>query len=128
MISVFFFFSSRRRHTRWNCDWSSDVCSSDLSGAAGASRAAWAAWAVACSALSLTGAARELGGPARVAAARSGLLLALLARLLARRPPGAAQAGHRRHAGDAAAEHGLHLLLALEEVRDQLGDLADGDP
>src|SRR6266481_8977390 len=28
--SYFFFFSSRRRHTRWNCDWSSDVCSSDL--------------------------------------------------------------------------------------------------
>src|SRR6266481_7337177 len=27
---VFFFFSSRRRHTRWNCDWCSDVCSSDL--------------------------------------------------------------------------------------------------
>src|SRR5438309_11600916 len=27
---IFFFFSSRRRHTRWNCDWSSDVCSSDL--------------------------------------------------------------------------------------------------
>src|SRR5438309_8322022 len=27
---TFFFFSSRRRHTRWNCDWSSDVCSSDL--------------------------------------------------------------------------------------------------
>ena len=26
-----FFFSSRRRHTRWNYDWSSDVCSSDLS-------------------------------------------------------------------------------------------------
>src|SRR5438309_3767759 len=26
------FFSSRRRHTRWNCDWSSDVCSSDLAG------------------------------------------------------------------------------------------------
>src|SRR6267143_2385897 len=32
----YFFFSSRRRHTRWNCDWSSDVCSSDLSlGSAG---------------------------------------------------------------------------------------------
>src|SRR3989338_9858522 len=29
-LSVVFFFSSRRRHTRWNCDWSSDVCSSDL--------------------------------------------------------------------------------------------------
>src|SRR3989338_8280211 len=24
------FFSSRGRHRRWNCDWSSDVCSSDL--------------------------------------------------------------------------------------------------
>src|SRR3954466_2132521 len=27
-----FFFSSRRRHTRLSCDWSSDVCSSDLYG------------------------------------------------------------------------------------------------
>src|SRR5215510_15906442 len=37
MVDVFrdcpwllFFFSSRRRHTRWPRDWSSDVCSSDL--------------------------------------------------------------------------------------------------
>src|SRR5689334_6773875 len=30
LLCVVFFFSSRRRHTRWNCDWSSDVCSSDL--------------------------------------------------------------------------------------------------
>src|SRR5690606_39279136 len=28
--SVCFFFSSRRRHTRFSRDWSSDVCSSDL--------------------------------------------------------------------------------------------------
>src|SRR5260370_22632621 len=28
--AFFFFFSSRRRHTRFKCDWSSDVCSSDL--------------------------------------------------------------------------------------------------
>src|SRR5260370_13036359 len=27
---IYFFFSSRRRHTRFKCDWSSDVCSSDL--------------------------------------------------------------------------------------------------
>src|SRR5690606_40980553 len=27
---VVFFFSSRRRHTRFSRDWSSDVCSSDL--------------------------------------------------------------------------------------------------
>src|SRR5690348_17416928 len=29
-LFCFFFFSSRRRHTRWTGDWSSDVCSSDL--------------------------------------------------------------------------------------------------
>src|SRR5207237_5342440 len=34
----FFFFSSRRRHTRFKCDWSSDVCSSDL-------RCLFSAWA-----------------------------------------------------------------------------------
>src|SRR2546430_12490847 len=32
----FFFFSSRRRHTRFDCDWSSDVCSSDLTTVLGA--------------------------------------------------------------------------------------------
>src|SRR2546429_4283378 len=31
MRYCFFFFSSRRRHTRCSRDWSSDVCSSDLS-------------------------------------------------------------------------------------------------
>src|SRR5260370_13493843 len=30
LSSTLFFFSSRRRHTRFKCDWSSDVCSSDL--------------------------------------------------------------------------------------------------
>src|SRR5437763_13400498 len=32
---IFFFFSSRRRHTRYIGDWSSDVCSSDLPSLAG---------------------------------------------------------------------------------------------
>src|SRR5699024_11579381 len=31
-LLLLFFFSSRRRHTRSKRDWSSDVCSSDLSG------------------------------------------------------------------------------------------------
>src|SRR5260370_26771026 len=35
MDVCFFFFSSRRRHTRFKCDWSSDVCSSDLVSADG---------------------------------------------------------------------------------------------
>src|SRR5256886_6325764 len=34
IVCMFFFFSSRRRHTRFDCDWSSDVCSSDLAAAA----------------------------------------------------------------------------------------------
>src|SRR5256885_4526405 len=35
MVSLIFFFSSRRRHTRLQGDWSSDVCSSDLAGEQG---------------------------------------------------------------------------------------------
>src|SRR2546430_1413871 len=35
-LLFFFFFSSRRRHTRFDCDWSSDVCSSDLAPVANA--------------------------------------------------------------------------------------------
>src|SRR5947207_11906594 len=34
-VLIVFFFSSRRRHTRSLCDWSSDVCSSDLQSATG---------------------------------------------------------------------------------------------
>src|SRR5690606_40839677 len=36
-VRVFFFFSSRRRHTRFSRDWSSDVCSSDLMAVLGGS-------------------------------------------------------------------------------------------
>src|SRR5947207_11535684 len=39
MMLSFFFFSSRRRHTRSLCDWSSDVCSSDLKAVGPRSRA-----------------------------------------------------------------------------------------
>src|SRR5256886_3299754 len=38
VASLVFFFSSRRRHTRFDCDWSSDVCSSDLADAAPGTR------------------------------------------------------------------------------------------
>src|SRR6202034_658420 len=54
-LFFFFFFSSRRRHTRFDCDWSSDVCSSDLA---------------------IFGNARQAGGgpnPARQISVRSGL-------------------------------------------------------
>src|SRR5690348_18147383 len=39
--SILFFFSSRRRHTRWTGDWSSDVCSSDLFPLNGLRRPRW---------------------------------------------------------------------------------------
>src|SRR5690606_40692821 len=38
----FFFFSSRRRHTRFSRDWSSDVCSSDLASSFDADSRGWA--------------------------------------------------------------------------------------
>src|SRR5438034_8744460 len=41
-----FFFSSRRRHTRSLCDWSSDVCSSDLAGARRLARPTAVHWGV----------------------------------------------------------------------------------
>src|SRR5690606_25603936 len=40
---MLFFFSSRRRHTRFSRDWSSDVCSSDLNVIVGSDRADWIA-------------------------------------------------------------------------------------
>src|SRR5437660_10101990 len=43
LLRQLFFFSSRRRHTRWPRDWSSDVCSSDLAGGAAPHPAAAAA-------------------------------------------------------------------------------------
>src|SRR5256886_3747268 len=44
MFCFAFFFSSRRRHTRFDCDWSSDVCSSDLPLAAEDYPASLAVW------------------------------------------------------------------------------------
>src|SRR3989440_11296476 len=43
MYDFVFFFSSRRRHTRSDRDWSSDVCSSDLAGTAW-DAAKWGVW------------------------------------------------------------------------------------
>src|SRR5438270_3262557 len=41
---LLFFFSSRRRHTRFDCDWSSDVCSSDLPRREGGPPTLWHFW------------------------------------------------------------------------------------
>src|SRR2546429_9388663 len=51
LLSCFFFFSSRRRHTRCSRDWSSDVCSSDLTQGAACNSGTtcmqnWAQWNV----------------------------------------------------------------------------------
>src|SRR5207253_8155043 len=59
------FFSSRRRHTRWPRDWSSDVCSSDLIGDRGAVIASLAGDGVAIALTSGLAAAEAFleGGP-----------------------------------------------------------------
>src|SRR3989475_9210783 len=59
-LFALFFFSSRRRHTRFDCDWSSDVCSSDLWYAS--ARAGRRSRASTCS-TSLTPAGRSPAGP-----------------------------------------------------------------
>src|SRR5690625_7501582 len=56
-MNKLFFFSSRRRHTRWPRNWSSDVCSSDL--------ALTAALLAATEALAAASAALDLGGLGR---------------------------------------------------------------
>src|SRR6266480_3445120 len=58
-----FFFSSRRRHTRLTCDWSSDVCSSDLE-AVRKSRQAAARAARSHGRVYVTGCAANLAGDA----------------------------------------------------------------
>src|SRR5262245_64712461 len=45
-LFILFFFSSRRRHTRCLSDWSSDVCSSDLTNTAAGSTATGRDWQV----------------------------------------------------------------------------------
>src|SRR2546430_9186126 len=57
--SIFFFFSSRRRHTRFDCDWSSDVCSSDLAILGDSSRCPFACDAI-IALRSRTGSVRSL--------------------------------------------------------------------
>src|SRR2546429_5127111 len=43
-VEIFFFFSSRRRHTRCSRDWSSDVCSSDLNELSAEEKASLVRW------------------------------------------------------------------------------------
>src|SRR5688572_23465533 len=63
-----FFFSSRRRHTRFDCDWSSDVCSSDLGDPRRAARRVAAPGELA----QPLGRAGTASAPAREGARRSG--------------------------------------------------------
>src|SRR5207253_6011230 len=55
---IFFFFSSRRRHTRWPRDWSSDVCSSDLKGTMNITP--WMEWFLGCLGRAIDGAQTAL--------------------------------------------------------------------
>src|SRR6266478_6689319 len=64
LVLFFFFFSSRRRHTRFDCDWSSDVCSSDLTFLEPATAYwAWTTFNLLCLAAALFFLIREIGPP-----------------------------------------------------------------
>src|SRR6266567_6215330 len=60
-LFFFFFFSSRRRHTRFDCDWSSEVCSSDLRGLSETTPPGTYGWEA--HAADVLAAADALGGP-----------------------------------------------------------------
>src|SRR5205085_4833075 len=62
LIYFFFFFSSRRRHTRFDCDWSSDVCSSDLAITASPTARNFPGQAVGDAVIALRRIRRHIGG------------------------------------------------------------------
>src|SRR2546427_730180 len=74
-LYVFFFFSSRRRHTRFDCDWSSDVCSSDLCSAGRTSSRCTRSSPARISTSARSEGAQALGGGRRRAARRRRLAL-----------------------------------------------------
>src|SRR2546421_7820996 len=84
--TLFFFFSSRRRHTRSDRDWSSDVCSPDLERVGGADR----------DHLEKTGAERD----ARQELAHHGRLAQALERLAGEFPGEQHDREHREKASD----------------------------
>src|SRR2546430_7055943 len=99
MNIVLFFFSSRRRHTRFDCDWSSDVCSSDL-------------------VEELAGGAPVPGGGS--AAALAGALAAALVAMVAR-----LTIGRKAYAG--GQQRVAEILAEAEALRAQLRRLVDDD-
>src|SRR2546427_12107071 len=87
-LYLIFFFSSRRRHTIFDCDWSSDVCSSDLGTVTPDSTKVW----LVCSGTTLFGGAAQKPcragkkvwsstGTSFAAAATSGLAALLVSRM-----------------------------------------------
>src|SRR3989454_10049560 len=102
--TCFFFFSSRRRHTRLQGDWSSDVCSSDLARAVGGARQRGGRGPQACDgprqpvspdAPARPRAAAERGGMTRLAGPAPASSLAAVLRVLTR------EAAHPMHLSSA---------------------------
>src|SRR5437870_13916203 len=103
-----FFFSSRRRHTRWPRDWSSDVCSSDL------------IWRMSRSSLAQS----HAGSPTDLVAANT---LATTASVSSPRSSKAAVRSEERRVGkECRAGRAEVVVEKLHEVADGVQDVMDG--
>src|SRR5260370_19560258 len=114
--SCFFFFSSRRRHTRFKCDWSSDVCSSDL---------AAVGWGIRRPVKALTTAASVLGSGKPL-----GPLIGGVRELdqvgEARRNAATAQARKREQRESMVADRTQERAAANERLRGEIGAREQG--
>src|SRR2546426_4725472 len=105
VVLVFFFFSSRRRHTRLQGDWSSDVCSSDL--------------------VSLAGRRRDPDAvPGDAGVVRAGRGAELVQDLAVHRPVELAQVGGRDRSGRGRGAPGLRLAARALERGDAVVEAA----
>src|SRR5437870_11449924 len=107
-----FFFSSRRRHTRWPRDWISDVCSSDLNGPRSA-RVLVIGWTCAMAAIAWTLEPRP--DPALAAPSAGRGQAGLLAGPLKKRSPAARRS--EEHTSELQSRGHLVCRLLLEKKK-----------
>src|SRR5437879_10393493 len=111
----FFFFSSRRRHTRYIGDWSSDVCSSDLSYAQGSVEMPPPVWNASSSP---TGGGNTTRSTSDSASTRVGAL-SEVERVVFPPPVGGLEAGSEEHTSELQSPMYVVCRLLLEDKNEE---------